>query len=189
MDLDHEVEIFGFHLGKALVPQDAGVVDRDVDAAPFFLRLGDHFDHLIIFGDRRAIGHRGAAGGFDFLDHFQGRIRMAGSVARRAQIVDHHPGPAPGQFQRIFAAQPAPGTGHDGDAARKRNRHGNSPENRAFGARIVMAGWHFHRVLSSVPARSADAVTAGLHGIDRSKRKLDCGKFRRPAEGGQLRVL
>src|SRR3546814_9827853 len=68
VDLHHQVEILHRHLGKAFVAQDTGVVDQDVDAAPFRLRLGDHLDHLVIFGDAAAVRHGGAARGADFLD-------------------------------------------------------------------------------------------------------------------------
>src|SRR3546814_18551586 len=63
VDLHHQVEILHRHLGKAFVAQDTGVVDQDVDAAPFRLRLGDHLDHLVIFGDAAAVDRKSVVKG------------------------------------------------------------------------------------------------------------------------------
>src|SRR3546814_13846939 len=98
--LHHQVEILHRHLGKALVAQDAGVVDQDVDAAPFLLRLGDHLGHMLIFSDAAAVRHGGAARRADFLDDLQRRIRMAGAVARAAQVVHNDLPPAPRPFEQ-----------------------------------------------------------------------------------------
>jgi hypothetical protein len=40
VDVDDGAEILDAHLGEALVAQDAGIVDQDMDAAPVLLRLG-----------------------------------------------------------------------------------------------------------------------------------------------------
>jgi hypothetical protein len=42
VDVEDEAEVGELHLGEALVAQDAGVVDEDVDAAPFGERCRDH---------------------------------------------------------------------------------------------------------------------------------------------------
>ena len=61
MNLKHQIEIGHIHLGKALIAQNAGIVNQHMHAAPCFFRLGDHFDHLLIFSDAAAIGHGFAA--------------------------------------------------------------------------------------------------------------------------------
>jgi hypothetical protein len=86
-----------------------------MDAAPGFLRLGDHFDHLFKFGDAAAVRHGFAACGLDLFDHFQCSIRMACAIARTAEVVDHHFRAALGQFERIGTAQTAARTSHYGD--------------------------------------------------------------------------
>ena len=74
VNLEHEFEIFGAHLGESLVTQNAGIVDQHMNAAPFLLGVSDHLFHLIVFGHRTAVGHGFAAHGFDFLNHFQRHI-------------------------------------------------------------------------------------------------------------------
>ena len=118
MDANDQFEIGGVHFGEGLVAQDAGVVDQDMDAAPGFLRLGDHFFHLGIFGDIAAIRHGLAASRLDFLDHGERGIGMAGAIARAAKIVDHDFRTAPRQLERIAAAKAAACAGDDGDFVR-----------------------------------------------------------------------
>ena len=113
--------------GKALVAQDARIVDQDMDAAPGFLGLGNHFDHLLVFGDTAAIGHRFAARRLDFFDDLRRRVRGAGAVARATQIVNHHLRAAPCKLERIGLAQPAARTGHNSDFVLKADGHRSSP--------------------------------------------------------------
>ena len=128
MDAHDRFEIRRGHLGKALVTQDTGVVDQDMDAAPGFLCPRGGFGHLRKVRDIAAIGDRGPAGCADFLDHGQRRISRTsagnpGAVARAAQVVDHHARASPSQFQRISPAQPAARAGDDGDLVMKGNAH------------------------------------------------------------------
>jgi hypothetical protein len=58
----HQPEILQRHLGEALVAQDAGVVDQDVDPAPGVHGLLHHGLHGRKVGDRRAVGQRLATG-------------------------------------------------------------------------------------------------------------------------------
>ena len=56
MHVHHRVEVVHLHLGEALVAQDAGVGDQDVDAAPGVHRLLDHMLDAGIVGDGGAVG-------------------------------------------------------------------------------------------------------------------------------------
>jgi len=78
-----------------------------VDAAPGFLGLGDHFDHLFEFSDRATVRHGFAASGLDFFNNLECGIGMAGAVAAAAQIVDDNLGAACSEFERIGAAKAA----------------------------------------------------------------------------------
>jgi hypothetical protein len=52
VDVDHQPEVVEAHLGEALVAQDAGVVDQDVDPAPARHDLIDHRGDGGLVGDR-----------------------------------------------------------------------------------------------------------------------------------------
>ena len=55
----------------------------------------------------------------------RGLRRAAGAVHRAAEVVDHHLGAAPGQLQRVLAAEAAAGAGHDRHLAVEADvRHG-----------------------------------------------------------------
>jgi hypothetical protein len=111
-------EVVERHLREALVAQDAGVVDQDVN------RLVDHGLHRRRVGHRRTTGHRLAAGDADFLDHRErGGRRAAIAVERAAQVVHHHPGATRRQRQRMQTPQPATSTGDHGHAAIESHRH------------------------------------------------------------------
>ena len=110
---DDGAEIGHVHLGEALVAQDAGIVDQDVDAAIFGFGFGDHGFDLIKIGDAGPVRQRGAARAADFRDDRGGGVAMAGAVARAAEIVDHHLGAAAGELERISAAEAAAGAGDD----------------------------------------------------------------------------
>src|SRR3546814_18491334 len=79
-----------------------------------------HLGHLLIFGDAAAVGHGGAAGGADFLDDLQSGVRMAGAVARSAEVVDDHFRAAPCEFEGIGTAEAAAGAGDNVHAAADR---------------------------------------------------------------------
>ncbi len=130
MNLHHKFEIGDFHLGEALVAQDACIVDEDVDAAPGFLGLGHHFSHLVKLGDIATVRHRVATHGLDLFDNLERRIRMAGAIARAAEIVDHHLCAAAREFQRIFAAKPAARTCDDSNFACKTDGHNLCSDNK-----------------------------------------------------------
>src|SRR3546814_19253297 len=83
---------------------------------------------MLIFSDAAAVRHGGAARRADFLDDLQSRIRMAGAVARAAQVVHNDLRPAPRQFESIGAAQSAAGAGPDDPAAVKIDRPDELPK-------------------------------------------------------------
>ena len=91
------------------------------------LACGDHRLDLAEIGDAGAAGDRRAAGGADLLDHARGGVALPGAVARAAEIVDHDPGAAPSELERISPAEAAAGAGDDGDAAFEADRHAACP--------------------------------------------------------------
>ena len=115
-----------FHFCKTFVAQNAGVVHQNVHAAPGIHRLLHHGLNGIKVGDGRAIGNRLAAGRNDLVDHGLRRADgAAGAVARTAQVIHHHFRAARGQCQRVLLAQPATGSGDDGDATLEIQTHIN----------------------------------------------------------------
>ncbi len=114
VDVDDETEVGEVHLGEAPVAQDAGVVDEDVDPAPFLERRPDHLLHRVRVGHRRAAGDRLAAGGADLLGDGvrRGRRRAAVAVDHAAEIVDHHRRATRRECERVPATEspPAPVT-------------------------------------------------------------------------------
>jgi hypothetical protein len=129
--VEHEAEIVELHLREALVAQHAGVVDEDVDAAPFVDRLFDHRLDRGEIGDRRAIGDRLAASRLDLGDDcLRSRRRTAGAVARTAEIVDDELRAARGEREGVLAAEAIAGTGDDGNAIFERNHHESPWERR-----------------------------------------------------------
>ena len=124
MDVEHLREIGDFHLGEGLVAQDAGIGAEQIDAAPLLGGALDHRLDLLEIRDVGAVGHRGAAGFADFLDHgFGRRQRSAAAVARAAEIVDHDLCAAARQPQRMRASETVARAGDDGDASVKPDCH------------------------------------------------------------------
>ena len=107
MDVDHLAELGDRHLGEALVAQDAGVVDEDVDASPVRHRTGDHL------GDPRLVGHR--SGKTDRLA--AGRRNLAGNGfgSTWVHVVDNDFRTEPRQHQGMRPTKPAAGAGNDRD--------------------------------------------------------------------------
>src|SRR5690606_31788105 len=106
------------HVLERGVPQDPGVVDDDVDAAPGVERRLHDGPAALGGGDRVVVGHGLAAGGLDLVDHLLGRRRAAaGAVHRAAEVVDHHVGAPPGELEGVGPAEAATRTGDDRDLA------------------------------------------------------------------------
>jgi hypothetical protein len=122
--LHHGAEIGDVHLREGLVAQDSRVVDEDIDPAPGVDGLLHHGLHRGKVGHRGAVGQGFAPGGADLVHHrLRRRDRAARAVHRAPEVVDHHPGPAGGQGQRMLTSQAAAGAGHDGHAAVELNAH------------------------------------------------------------------
>ena len=138
MNIDDSLEVRQRHLGEAGVPQDAGVVDQDVDPAPSLNGGLDHMLHLAGVGDVRPVGDRLTARGDDLVGDFLGRRRgMARAVDGAAEIVDDDLRATPGQGQGVRPTKTRRRTGHDGDAAIKSNAQFQSP--RAIGPKVADA--------------------------------------------------
>src|SRR6185369_6375305 len=95
--IHHQPEIVQAHLGEALVAQDAGVVDEDVDAPPLVHGLPDHGFHRAEVRHAAAVDDRLAAGPPDFLGDGTG----ARSFALGAEVVDYHSRTVPRQRDRV----------------------------------------------------------------------------------------
>ena len=110
------VPVFRLHFKKALVSEDTGVVDDDINLAEGFHGGLDDIFTALGRGHVVVIGNRLTAGFLDLLYHLVGcrRRPLAGTVPRATQIVDHHLGTAAGQFQGVSPSQAAAGTGDDG---------------------------------------------------------------------------
>ena len=92
------------HAGDERIPQDAGIVDQDVEPA----ELGDSLQHNAFRAapgrDVLGASDGGAAGGNDLFHHVARRAAVgaiAGVVA--AEVVDDDLGPFPGEQQCVFA--------------------------------------------------------------------------------------
>ena len=124
MYIQHQFEVVQAALGKALVPQDAGIVHQDVDAAPLVHGLLDHGLDLVVFRHVGAVGDSLAAQGLDLRHHGLGGVAgAAGAVLGAAQVIDHHPGTAFGQFNGVTAAQALARPGNNGYFAVITDRH------------------------------------------------------------------
>jgi hypothetical protein len=102
------------HVLEALVPQDPGVVDDDVDAAEGVEGRLDHGVGALRRGDAVRVGHRRTAERLDLLDHLLGRPgRGPGAVDGAPQVVDHDLGAPRGQQEGVLPSQTAAGAGDD----------------------------------------------------------------------------
>ena len=126
MHRHHGVEILDLHFGEALVAQDAGIGDQNVDPAPLIHGLLDEVGNTGVVGHRGAIGDGFTASRLDLRHHGFGRGGgAAGAIHRAAQIVDHHLGAARGKLKRVGAAKTPARTGDNCDFAVKTNGHGS----------------------------------------------------------------
>ena len=64
MDLVDQIPVLIFHVLEADIPQDASIIDEDINAAKI---LNSGVDNLLACFNAVVVGHRLAAGGFDFL--------------------------------------------------------------------------------------------------------------------------
>ena len=124
MHIEHGTKVSKLHFGEALVPQNTGVVDQDVDPAPLGHGLFDHVGDLVHVGNVGGVGHGFTPRGFYFPDDSQCRLTvLALTVDRASQVIDHHTGTSTGQLDGVTAPQTATCTRNYGYLAVIANRH------------------------------------------------------------------
>lgn len=120
VDPDDGVPFVLGHREHHPVPQDAGVVDQDVERPVRADRQPHQVLRLVEVGDVPVVRHRVAAGGGDLGDDLVrgARRRLAGAVAAGLPVVvDDHVGAQPRQFQRLGAAEASSRPRDDGGPA------------------------------------------------------------------------
>ena len=118
MHIHHEAEVVHAHLGKALVAQNAGVVDQYVHTAPGVDGLLHHGLHRCKVGHRGRIGQGLAACSTNLIHHLLRRACCTtAAIHGTTQVIDQHFGAAGRQGQRMLAPQATARTRHDGYAA------------------------------------------------------------------------
>ena len=119
----YRLPVLRFHLEKSLVPENPGIVDQDIHPPESIQGGSDDVFTAFRRGHVIVTGHGLAAQILDFLNHLVGR--GTGSLPRAipgaAEVIDHHPGAAPGQLQSISTSQSGARTGNDGHPAVKAN--------------------------------------------------------------------
>jgi hypothetical protein len=122
--VDDRVPLLLRHVRQHAVTQDAGVVDDGVEIAE---RLDRSVDESLRTFPRRhavAVGHGLATHPLDLLDDLLGGTEVAtGAVDVATEIVDHDLGAVRRQAQGMLTADPAPGTGHDGNSTLAKLAH------------------------------------------------------------------
>ena len=100
VDGDHRVVVGLVHLHQRAIPDDAGVVDQDVDLPEGVDGGGHDPAGAVEVVDPVAVGHRRPAPAHDLLDDLFGRILIGAVAAERdADVVHHHAAPFAGQAQ------------------------------------------------------------------------------------------
>src|SRR5690606_5456503 len=110
--VQHGAEVVQCHSGKALVAQDAGVIDQDVDALPLLERTCGQCLHGGVVGDVAAHGNGLPAVADDLVGHPTG----GRACVSPGDIVDHHARTMAGQFQGVCAPQAVARACDDGHA-------------------------------------------------------------------------
>ena len=111
MNVDDNIPFIQCHFLERLVPQDAGIVDQDIDRAKFIDGgLDDPFCPLPI-RDRVLVGNRGAASRTDFLHNHISSIALTGTIDGAPKIIDHNLGAKSGQLERMLLAESTTRTG------------------------------------------------------------------------------
>ena len=157
--LDDRVPLLLGHVGEHPVPQDAGVVDHDVQVAERLDRGVDQPLGALPRRDVVAVGDRLAAHPLDLLDHVLRRAEVAaGAVDVATEVVHDHLGALASQRQRVLAPDAAAGSRHDGDASLTDPGHGRAscPRHRARRT-CEPARWTPRRTRSRVRSQGAGA--------------------------------
>ncbi len=126
MDFVDQIPVGIGHLGEALVAQDAGVVDDDVDATEVVHRA---LNDTVTVDDVVRVGDGGTASGFDLFDNLERGFAVgAFAVGAATEVVDDDFGAVFREQQGVGAANTAASTGYDDDFVVKTDiAHGLSP--------------------------------------------------------------
>jgi hypothetical protein len=114
VDLDDEAKIIEWHLHKAFVAQDPGVVNQNVDAAPFLHGLLDHVFNLGIVSNVSAMANRLTTSGFNFRDYC---ICIRGFTAIVAKVIYNDSCTTFCERQRVTSTQTLARSRDDGHLA------------------------------------------------------------------------
>ncbi len=74
MHINHQLKVVHTHFGKALIPQNTGIVNQNIHPAPFLNGLGNHGFNFIHLGHIGTIGNGFTASGFNHGNGFHGSI-------------------------------------------------------------------------------------------------------------------
>ena len=127
VDTDHVVPVGLLHVEAHLVPEDAGVVDQDVQAAEGVDGLVDQRLGPLPGADVGGVDRRVAAAGLDQLDDLLGGVLVAPlALQGGADVVDDHLGALGGQQQGLLPSDTPTRAGDDGYLAVEQS-HGWPP--------------------------------------------------------------
>src|SRR5690606_175951 len=162
VDIHDELEIFQAHFVKAFIAQNTGIVDQNIDMAPFLDGVGDHFFDRWHIGDAAPCCHGYAALSLDFSDHlFGNRGRTASAVTRAAKVSDDNLHAAARQFHRMFLAKPGASARDNGYAIVKFYF-----AHRIFASRFLL--WdEIFAAMDGQSSRSSQAAVMTLSGFGR----------------------
>ena len=127
VDPHDDVEVVGRHVPDGPVPDDARVVDQDVEAPVGVDRLIDELLGRRLVADVAVVGHGGAAAPGDQVHGEIGVTAAAVPADRRADVVDDDLGPPAGQLERVPPPDAVTGPGHDAHLVFQQSFHGTSP--------------------------------------------------------------
>src|SRR4029450_4064169 len=110
VDVEHRVEVVGTHVLERCVPQDARVVDHDVDAAEAVQRRLHDGPAALRRGNRVVVGDGVAPSGGDLVDNgLGGGGAAAGAVDRSPGVVGDDQRATAGQLEGVGTSEPATG--------------------------------------------------------------------------------
>jgi hypothetical protein len=114
MDPHDQVEVGLIHVRERLVPQDACVVDEDVDTTPSLDGAPHHGIDRRRVGDVRSVGDGLTSRVLDLFHHGLGCGEgRTGSVPGASEVVHHDPSPSLGEGEGVGSTESVTGTGDD----------------------------------------------------------------------------
>ena len=109
MDFSDEIPICVLHIAERDVPQDAGIIDEDVDGSKGLYR---RFDNFFAKLDRVVVCNGLTASLFDlFYDDIGGLGRLAFAFERAPQVIDNDAGSSRAKEEGICFTKTTPATG------------------------------------------------------------------------------